>query len=82
MKKYALSLLLVGLLLTGCDIIGGERVRGSGNITSQDRAITGFSGIRSSGFFDVYLASGPSQGVRIEADDNLHSYIETGPTFP
>ena len=50
---------------------------GSGNVTTQDRSISGFSDVESSGFFDVYLSSGNTQNVRVEADDNLHEYIET-----
>lgn len=77
MKKYTAFALGIALLLSACDFIGGERVVGSGNVTTQDRSISGFSGVQSSGFFDVYLSSGAAQSVRVEADDNLHEYIET-----
>ena len=77
MKKYILPVVSIAFLLTACDFIAGERIKGSGNVTTQERAITGFSAVQSSGFFDVYLSSGASQSVRVEADDNLHSYIET-----
>lgn len=76
MKNF-LSLFSVALLITSCNFIGGKRVEGSGNVTSQDRPVTGFSAVQSSGFFDVYLSSGAIQAVRVEADDNLHPYIET-----
>ena len=76
MKTYFLSVLCISFLLSACNFMG-KRVEGSGNVTSQDRAISGFSGIESSGFFDVYLSTGAAQSVRIEADDNLHEYIET-----
>lgn len=77
MKKYHLSVISIALLMSACDYIGGERIEGSGNLTTQERAITGFSAVKSSGSFDVYLSSGATQSVRIEADDNLHEYIET-----
>ena len=77
MKKYTSIAIAIALLLTACDFIGGERVVGSGNVTTQDRSISGFSAVQSSGFFDVYLSSGATQAVRVEADDNLHEYIET-----
>lgn len=77
MKKYTFLAIAIAFLLSACDFIGGERVVGSGNVTTQERSITGFSSVQSSGFFDVYLSTGASQSVRVEADDNLHSYIET-----
>jgi len=77
MKKYSLLAIGIAFLLSACDFVGGERVSGSGNVTTQERSITGFSSVQSSGFFDVYLSPGASQSVRVEADDNLHSYIET-----
>jgi hypothetical protein len=77
MKKNLLAAVMILLVLTACNFVAGKRVEGSGNVTSQDRSITGFSAVHSSGSFDVYLSSGPNQLVRIESDDNLHSYIET-----
>ena len=77
MKKYILPAVSILFLLSACDFIGGKRVEGSGNVTSQERSVSGFSAVQSSGFFDVYLSSGATQSLRIEADDNLHSYIET-----
>ena len=68
---------IVLLFLSACDFIGGERIEGSGNVTTQDRSVSGFSAIQSHGFFDVYLSAGAAQAVRIEAEENLHSYIET-----
>lgn len=77
MKKYFSFAITIALLCSACNYIGGERVVGSGNVTTQDRSISGFSAVESSGFFDVYLSSGSTQNVRVEADDNLHEYIET-----
>lgn len=77
MKKYILPACIIAVIVSACNFIGGKRIEGSGNVTTQERSITGFSAIKSSGFFDVYLSSGPTQSVRIETDDNLHSYIET-----
>ena len=70
MKKYTSFAIAIALLLSACDFVGGERVVGSGNVTTQDRSISGFSAVQSSGFFDVYLSSGTTQSVRVEADDN------------
>lgn len=77
MIKYLVTAIVPLIFLNACTFISGKRIDGSGNVTSQERSVTGFSAIHSSGFFDVYLSSGTAQSVRIETDDNLHSYIET-----
>lgn len=77
MKKYVLPTITIALLITACNFIAGKRVDGSGNVISQDRDVSGFSSVQSSGSFDVYLSSGTAQAVRVEAEDNLQSYIET-----
>jgi hypothetical protein len=77
MKKYVLPAITIAFFLYACNFIAGKRVDGSGNVTTQDRAVTGFSAVQSSGPFDVYLSSGTTQTVRVEAEDNLQSYIET-----
>lgn len=77
MKKYLLSAIVVPFFFGACNFIAGTRVEGSGNVTSQDRSVSGFSGIHSSGSFDVFLSSGTAQTVRVEAEDNLQEYIET-----
>jgi hypothetical protein len=77
MKKFVISLMLVSLvLLTGCRFLGGKKVRGNGNVVMQERSVGSFRGIRSAGSFDVVIASGPAQSVKIEAEDNLQEYIE------
>lgn len=77
MKKYILPAIGITLVLSACNFIGGKRIEGNGNVTSQNRTVTGFSGIKSSGSFDIYLSTGASQSVRVEAEDNLQAYIET-----
>ncbi|HSB94649.1 MAG TPA: head GIN domain-containing protein [Flavitalea sp.] len=77
MKKISVYLVLVSLMLfTGCRFLGGKKVRGNGNVVTQERSVGSFRGIRSSGSFDVVIANGPAQSVRIEAEDNLQEYIE------
>ena len=77
MKKIVVSLLLISLVfLSGCRFFGGKKVRGNGNLVMQERSVGNFRGVRSSGSFDVVISSGPTQSVRIEAEDNLQEYIE------
>lgn len=64
------------LLLSSCEFMG-ESVYGSGHIVSQNRNITGFTGVRVVGDMDVVLLPGNTFNVKVETDDNLQEYVET-----
>lgn len=76
MRKIIVLSLMLAVIFSSCRLIGGKRVRGNGNVVSQDRSVGEFRGIRSHGFFDVILASGPGS-IRIEAEENIQPHIET-----
>ena len=77
MNKFAVSLMLVSIFLfTGCRFLGGKKVRGNGNVVTQERSVGGFKGVKSAGSFDVIIASGPTQSVKVEAEENLQEFIE------
>lgn len=76
MKKLSFLILSVAILLGSCRFIDRHRVKGSGNMKTDERSLGAFTGVRSYGSFDVYVSSGP-QSVKIEAEDNLLPYIET-----
>ena len=59
------------------DWIGGERVRGSGAIKKQTRAVGHFTGLSLSVPAQLELRIGNSEGIAIETDDNLLPLIET-----
>jgi hypothetical protein len=75
MKKL-IALLLLGSLLTSSCGFRGKRVRGNGNIKTDQRNVSGFQAVQSNGDFDVYVSTGP-ESVKIEGEDNLLPYIET-----
>ncbi|NIG57715.1 head GIN domain-containing protein [Chitinophaga sp. Cy-1792] len=54
-----------------------ERVKGSGVSKTEDRSVSGFSGVSTSGVYNVVLTQGGAEAVKVEADDNLLPYIET-----
>lgn len=76
MKKI---FVLAGLVVffNSCNFMHGERVRGNGNVVTQERSLPSFSGVQASGSFDVKLNSGPQEMVKIEGEDNIIPYIET-----
>lgn len=52
-------------------------VKGSGNILTEKRELTGFKAIEVGGAFDVEVVAQKEFSVEIEADDNLLPLIET-----
>lgn len=54
-----------------------KTIRGDGNITTSERNISSANRIKCSGSYDVQLTQGSPTTVKIEADQNLQSYIVT-----
>ncbi len=77
MKKLFAVILLFSVLAISCRQITGKRVKGSGNITSEARQVTGFVSVNVSDAIDVYLAQDSVSAVRVETDDNLLEHVET-----
>src|SRR3954470_9869905 len=75
--KYIIVLILGASLFFACRFIGGKRVRGDGNLTTQQRTVSDFDGIESYGSFEISLVPGNERSVKVDAEDNLQPYIET-----
>jgi uncharacterized protein YxeA len=52
-------------------------VKGSGNVVTKERKAAYFNKVHVSSGIDVYLTQGEKESITVEADDNLHEYIET-----
>src|SRR5258705_10256329 len=76
MKKIALFSLVILVFASSCREIAGRRIRGSGNIITQNRTESGFNSIDVSGAIDVYVKQDSTTSVKVEADDNILEYIE------
>lgn len=68
----------VGFLATACTstLVGGDRVEGSGEVTTDTRVIATFDRIVLAGEGQVLFGSGSDGEIEIETDDNLVSHIE------
>lgn len=77
MRPIALASLFLLFLLSSCSYMGGKRVTGDGELSTQDRNVGDLRGVEVTGSMQVIVAQGPTATVRIEADRNLHSYIVT-----
>lgn len=71
MKKILLFTIVV-IVLNAC-----QQMRGSGNVISQTRNTSSFTGIDVGGAYTVEVQNGPQTIVVVEADDNLIKYVET-----
>jgi hypothetical protein len=52
-------------------------ITGSGNLVTENRAVSGFDGIKVSTSVDVVVQQGDQFKVEVTADDNLIQYIKT-----
>ena len=73
---------LIGLLLAFSSLacsgsLIGTRVRGSGNVVEEERAIANVTAVTLATFGDLTIEVGEKETLRIEAEDNLMDYIET-----
>lgn len=71
------ALFAAALFLTGCDAntLGGTR--GSGNVTSEKRDVSGYHEIDLSGIGTLVIDQNGNEGLTIEGEDNVISKIRT-----
>jgi hypothetical protein len=74
--KYILVLMLGVALFFSCKYLGGKRVRGDGNLVTQQRDVSSFDEVESYGSMEVEVTGGNESSVRVEAEENLQKYIE------
>jgi hypothetical protein len=76
MRKYLWFALALPLVLGSCRHILGKRVRGNGNIRTEDRSVSNFKDVDVSGAAKVYVSQSEHSSVKLEGDENLLPYIE------
>ena len=64
---------LAGIGLVGCAI----SVRGSGNVVTEGREVSGFDRVALDGMGEIVLTQGDSYSLIIEAEENLMQYIKS-----
>ena len=81
MKKASLLIMaFLSILFLSCTTQSPlpQTVEGSGQVVSETRQVSGFSGIDLQSAGEVMVAIGSSESVVVEADDNLLPIITTG----
>jgi len=78
-NKLLVALIVLTLALSACSIVqtGLNITKGSGNVISETREISGVTSIELDGSADVEVAFGEAESLVIEAEDNLIPLIET-----
>jgi len=75
MKRFAIFIILgLALALSACSNISinlGNTVRGSGNMSSETRPVSGFTQISIDGSGDAQITQGDTESLKIEAEDNI-----------
>ncbi len=79
MKKSYIPLLAASLLLSGCHFnwSDGSGVKGSGNVVSQTRTVSGFDRVAVSGSGQLSIVQDNQESLTIETDDNLLPLIKS-----
>ena len=54
-----------------------KKIKGNGNVITENRNLTDYDKISVAGAFDVNLVKGKEGAISIEAEENLMEYIET-----
>ena len=76
MRKLFVLVYISSILFTSCRGIFGKRILGDGNIKTETRSAGQFNSVDVSGAIDLYVKQDADRSLKIEADENLLSYIE------
>lgn len=75
MKRIVFILMLAAaMVLSGCGVtidFGSNTVRGSGNVISETRSVSGFSQVVINGSGDAQITQTGTESLKIEAEDNI-----------
>ncbi len=77
MKRLLFLAMLFSVFLTSCRYVGGERIRGNGNVNTENRSVSSFTGIEVSGNAEIIIKQDSVYSVKVEADENLLNHIMT-----
>ncbi len=75
MKRFIVLSVLLIAGLASCRYFSGKRIRGNGNVISQQREHSGFTAVDVSSAIHLYVKQDSVFWVKVETDDNLQEYI-------
>ena len=75
-KQLFWIVLALSVITTSCRNVFGKRIRGDGNIRTEERSVNNFKNVTVSGAAKVMVSQGDKPAVKIEGDANLLQYID------
>jgi len=75
MNKLFILTVLVIISMVSCDVMG-EKVTGNGKVNTKNHAVESFSRLKIETVCKVEITQSDKEEVIVEADENLHDYIE------
>lgn len=73
---FAALLVTAGIIFTVACAPWEESVKGNGNVVTKERTVSTFSKLELNGVFNVFVAQGGKEAVKVETDENLQDHIE------
>ena len=78
MKPNHLSIFALAAICFGLtNVAAADTITGSGHVVSETRAVSGFHGVKLTGSGDVIVTQGDTEGLVVEAEDNILPLVET-----
>ncbi len=77
MKKSLLIIAILSIIMLSLSACTINVVTGDGRLTTDTRNVSGFDSVLFSGLGDVTIVQGPTEGLTIEAEDNIMPLITT-----
>ncbi|MCR6719977.1 MAG: DUF2807 domain-containing protein [Chitinophagaceae bacterium] len=75
MRNNSIFAFLALVILSSCNIFGGKRINGNGNVVTETHDLTGFTEISVGGAIDLYISQGSSYSIKVVTDENLHEFV-------
>jgi len=66
---------LAAVVFASCRYVTGKRINGNGNVISQSRSFSGFTGVEVSSSIHLYVKQDSGFSVKVETDENLQQHI-------
>ncbi len=77
LKTLAVVIVAFMLVLSAVSCISITGIRGSGNVVTEERSVSGFDKVAISAGMNLYLEQGSREYLKIEAEDNILQNITT-----
>jgi hypothetical protein len=76
-KLFLIAVFFVMVFTSACGVIIPSSIKGSGDIITESRDVSGFDKVTLAGFGDVTIEIGDQESLTVTTDDNIMSYVET-----